>query len=113
VSGLSFANQCGHNSARLLLERAQQTEILKEKTMKRILTHTGLSLVMALCLGAPAAMAKGKTKHSAEHKAAIKKCNEDYAASKKDAAGKKGKDRKDAMTSASKSKKDCIAAAPK
>ncbi|HEV7857781.1 MAG TPA: hypothetical protein VGO91_03960 [Pyrinomonadaceae bacterium] len=81
--------------------------------MKRILTHTGLSLVMALCLGAPAAMAKGKTKHSAEHKAAIKKCNEDYAAAKKDASGKKGKERKEASAAASKSKKDCIAAAPK
>jgi hypothetical protein len=101
------------NSARLLLERAHQTEILKEKTMKRILTHTGLSLVMALCLGAPAAMAKGKTKHSAEHKAAIKKCNEDYAAAKKEAAGKKGKERKEANAAASKAHKDCIAAAPK
>jgi hypothetical protein len=100
------------DSARLLLERAYQTEILKEKTMKRILTHTGLSLVMALCLGAPAAMAT-KHKHSAEHTAAIKKCNEDYAAAKKDAAGKKGKEHKDAMMAASKSKKDCIAAAPK
>jgi hypothetical protein len=115
ASGLSFANQAGHNSARLLLERAYQTEILKEKTMKRILTQTGLSLVMALCLGAPAAMAKGthKPKHSAEHTAAIKKCNEDYAAAKKDAAGKKGKERKEAMAAASKAKKDCIAAAPK
>jgi hypothetical protein len=105
----------GTNSARLLLERARQTEILKEKTMKRILTHTGLSLVMALCLGAPAAMAKDKhkPKHSPEHTAAIKKCNDDYAAAKKDAAGKKGKDRKEAMSAASKSKKDCIAAAPK
>jgi hypothetical protein len=81
--------------------------------MKRILTHTGLSLVMALCLGAPAAMAKGKkTKHTAEHKAAIKKCNEDYTAAKKEASGKKGKDRKDANAAASKSHKDCIAAAP-
>jgi hypothetical protein len=82
--------------------------------MKRILTHTGLALVMALSLAAPAAMAKGKkTKHSAEHKAAIKKCDEDYMAAKKDAAGKKGKDRKDANAAASKTHKDCIAAAPK
>jgi hypothetical protein len=81
--------------------------------MKRILTHTGLALVMALCLGTPAAMAKGKKhKHSAEHKAAIKKCDEDYAAAKKDAAGKKGKEKKDAWAAASKAHKDCIAAAP-
>jgi hypothetical protein len=82
--------------------------------MKRILTHTGLALVMALCLGAPAAMAKGrKAKHSAEHTAAIKKCNEDYTAAKKEANGKKGKDRADAKAAASKAHKDCIAAAPK
>ncbi len=81
--------------------------------MKRILIHTGLALVMALGVGAPAAMAKGKkTKHSAEHKAAIKKCNEDYAAARKAAKGKKGQERKDAMTAASKAHKDCIAAAP-
>ena len=82
--------------------------------MKRILTQTGLSLVMALCLAAPAAMAKGKKpKHSAEHTAAVKKCNDDFAEAKKDAASKKGKDRKDALAAARKAHKDCLASAPK
>ncbi|MGB9179917.1 MAG: hypothetical protein WCB68_11785 [Pyrinomonadaceae bacterium] len=82
--------------------------------MKRILMNTGLSLVLALGLCAPAALAKGKkAKPSAEHVAAIKKCNEDYAAAKKEAMTKKGKERKEALAAAQKAKKECIAAAPK
>lgn len=83
--------------------------------MKRILTHAGLSLAMALALGAPSAMAKGrKAKHSAEHTAAIKKCNEDYAAAKKTAkANTDKKARAEALATAKKAHKDCIAGAPK
>ena len=82
--------------------------------MKRILTNTALSMALALCLGTPAALAKAKkTKASPEHIAAVKKCNEDYAAAVKDAKTKKGKDRKDAMAAAQKAKKECKANAPK
>lgn len=82
--------------------------------MKNIVKHSALALSLALSIGAPAAFARTKkAKPSAEHIAAIKKCNEDFAAAKKDATGKKGKDRKDAMTAASSAKKQCMTAAPK
>lgn len=81
--------------------------------MKNIVKNGALALSLALSVGAPAAFAKPKTKPSAEHTAAIKKCNEDYAAAKKDAMTKKGKDRTAAMAAASAAKKQCIASAPK
>jgi hypothetical protein len=80
--------------------------------MKNVVKNAALALTLALSFGVPATMAKGK-KPSAERVAAIKKCNDDYAAAKKDAMTKKGKDRKAAMTAASAAKKQCIAAAPK
>lgn len=80
--------------------------------MKTILKNTALALSLALSIGVPASLAKGK-KASAERTAAIKKCNEDFASAKKDARGKKGKDRKDAMAAASSAKKQCMANAPK
>ncbi len=80
--------------------------------MKRILTSTALSLALLLGAAAPAAIAKGK-KVSAEHKAAVKKCNEDYNASMKEAKTKKGKERTAAMAAAKAAKKQCIADAPK
>jgi hypothetical protein len=82
--------------------------------MKNIVKHSALALSLALSIGAPAAFAKGKkAKPSAEHVAAVKKCNEDYAAAKKDAAGKKGKERSAAMAAAKATDKQCIAGAPK
>ena len=82
--------------------------------MKRILTYSTLALTLGLSAFSPAVMAKTKRpKHSAEHVAAVKKCNEDYSAAIRDARTKKGKERKDAQTAASKSKKDCLASAPK
>ncbi len=81
--------------------------------MKRILTNSVLTLALALGVSAPAAMAKTKKpKHSAEHTAAIKKCNDDYKAAVKAAKGKKGADRKAAMTDARNARKQCIASAP-
>ncbi|MDT7604068.1 MAG: hypothetical protein QOF61_2065 [Acidobacteriota bacterium] len=79
--------------------------------MKNVVKNAALALSLALSFGVPATLAKGKA--SAARVAAIKKCNEDYAAAKKDAAGKKGKDRKAAMAAASSAKKQCIASAPK
>ena len=82
--------------------------------MKNILTQTALALSLALSTGAPAALGKSKkSKPSAERIAAIKKCNEDYAAAKKDARTKKGKDRAAAMAAAKAADKQCLASAPR
>lgn len=80
--------------------------------MKRILTSTALSLALLLGAAAPAAIAKTK-KVSAEHKAAVKKCNEDYNAASKEAKMKKGKERTAATAAAKAARKQCIADAPK
>jgi hypothetical protein len=81
--------------------------------MKNVLTKAALTLALALSLGAPAALAKTKKpKHSAEHVAAVKKCNDDYKAALKDAKTKKGKDRKDAQAAASAAHKQCLAGVP-
>ncbi len=81
--------------------------------MSKILKHGALALALALSTGAPAALAKGKkTKHSPEHAAAIKKCNEDYKAALKQDKSKKGKERKEADAAARQARKQCIAAAP-
>jgi hypothetical protein len=81
--------------------------------MKNIMRHGALALSLALSVGATASFAKPrKSKPSAEHVAAVKKCNEDYAAAKKDARTKKGKDRSAAMASAKAADKQCIAGAP-
>jgi len=78
--------------------------------MRSILTRTGLTLALALSLGASAAVAKPK--HSAAHIAAVKKCNEDYTAAIKAANALKGKARADAKTKARADRKQCIANAP-
>ena len=80
--------------------------------MRRILTSTALSLALLLGAAAPAAIAKTK-KESAEHKAAVKKCNTDYSAAVKEAKMKTGKERAAAMAAAKAAKKQCIADAPK
>ena len=81
--------------------------------MKNVLTKTMLTLALAVTAGAPAALAKGKKpKHSAEHVAAVRKCNEDYGAALKSAKGLKGKERKDAQSRAKQDHKQCLAAAP-
>jgi len=84
--------------------------------MKRILATSALTLVMALGLGSSVAMAKLFHKHkhhSAEHNAAVKKCNDDYASAKRDAQTKKGADRTSAMTAAKSAHKQCLASAPR
>ena len=78
--------------------------------MRSILTRTGLTLALALSLGASAAVAKPK--HSAAHIAAVKKCNEDYTAAIKAANALKGKARADAKAKARADRKQCIANAP-
>lgn len=80
--------------------------------MKRILTTSALSLALLLGAAAPAAIAKGR-KVSAEHKAAVKKCNSDYNAAVKEARTKQGKERSAALAAAKAARKQCIADAPK
>lgn len=81
--------------------------------MKRTLISTAMALALALGVAAPASLAKGKTKHSAEHNAAVRTCNVNYNAAVKDAKTKKGKERSEAMSAAKTSRKQCIANAPK
>ncbi len=81
--------------------------------MKNVLTKIMLTLALAVTAGAPAALAKAKKpKHSAEHVAAVKKCDEDYSAALKSAKGLKGKERKDAQARAKADRKQCLASAP-
>jgi uncharacterized low-complexity protein len=92
----------------------QLNNLIKEHTMKRILTHAALAAVLALGALTPGVMAKTRRKTpSAEHVAAIKKCNEDYSAAVKADKTKKGKERREADAAARKAKRDCIASAPK
>ncbi len=72
-----------------------------------------MTLALAASAGVPAALAKPrKPKHTAEHVAAVRKCNEDYTAALKSAKGLKGKERKDAQAKARQDRKQCLAAAP-
>jgi hypothetical protein len=70
------------------------------------------ALIIVLGSVTPGAMAKGP-KHSAEHVAAIKKCNEDYKAATVKAKTVSGIDRQRALAHAKASRKQCIASAPK
>ena len=81
--------------------------------MKRLFTSSLLSLSLALCMTSPAVFAKSKQKASPEHKAAVKKCNDDYQAALTDAKSKKGKDHKEAVATAKKNHKECLTSAPK
>lgn len=81
--------------------------------MKNVLTKTLLTLALAVTAGVPAAFAKPKAKHSAEHAAAVKKCNEDYKAALKSSGGLKGKERKEARAKARQEQHQCLAAAPR
>ncbi|HEX7317486.1 MAG TPA: hypothetical protein VF297_26535 [Pyrinomonadaceae bacterium] len=80
--------------------------------MKNVLTKAMLTLALAVTAGAPAALAKTK-RPSAEHVAAVRKCNEDYAAALKSAKSLKGNERKGARATAKTDHKQCLAAAPR
>jgi len=81
--------------------------------MKNVLTKTVLTLALAAAAGVPAALAKPKKpKHSAEHVAAVKKCNDDYAAAKTAASKLKGKERKDALAKAKADHVQCLKNVP-
>jgi len=74
-----------------------------------------MTIALALSLNAPAAMANifHRHKHSAEHKAAVRKCDEDYNAAMRDAHTKRGADRRAAEAAARSAHKQCIASAPR
>ena len=82
---------------------------------KTILTKAALALALALSASAPSVLAKGpkKPKPSAEHVAAVKKCNDDYKAANMAAHRLKGKERSAAMAKAKADRKQCLADAPK
>jgi hypothetical protein len=79
--------------------------------MKKILTTTTLTLALALSAGVSAVSAKGK-KHTPEHAAAIKKCDQDYKAALKEARKKKGAERRTAEQEARSVRKQCVSGAP-
>lgn len=82
--------------------------------MRKNLTRIAMTSALALSVCASAAFAAPrKAKHSAEHTAAIKKCNDDYRAALKEAKTKKGNERKSAEAAARQAHKQCIANAPK
>ena len=82
--------------------------------MKNILARSAVTLAVALSLSAPAALAKHrKPKHSAEHVAAVKKCNADYKAALAAANKLKGKERRDSRAKAKSDHRQCLANAPK
>ena len=84
--------------------------------MKNVLAKTALALALTVTGGAGAALAKApkpkKPKHSAEHVAAVKKCNADYASAKAAANKLKGKARTDARAKAQADHKQCLANVP-
>jgi hypothetical protein len=80
--------------------------------MKNVLTKSMLTLALAFTAASAAAAKPRKPKHSAEHTAAVKKCNEDYSAALKSAKSLKGKERKNAQAAAKSTHKQCLASAP-
>jgi len=82
---------------------------------KNVLTKAALGLVLALSASAPSALAKSakRTKPSAEHVAAVKKCNDDYGGAQKSAHSLKGNERTAALARAKAERKQCMADAPK
>ena len=98
----------------MLHDSRKENLISKEKfmNMKKILIHTGLSLMLAFCLASAPAMAQAQPMHKGkanpEHAAAMKQCHEDFAAAKKEAQAKKGKERKAALAAANKAHKKCL-----
>ena len=79
--------------------------------MKQMLTTSALTLALALSAGVSTTFAKGR-KHTAEHAAAIRKCDADYKAALKEAKTKRGAERKAAERDARTAHKQCVAGAP-
>lgn len=81
--------------------------------MKRITKLMTPMILLVLCTVAPTALAaQKKPAPSAEHKAAVAKCNADFKAAEKEASTKKGQERKDAFAAAKKAHTECLKGAP-
>jgi hypothetical protein len=82
---------------------------------KNVLTKAALGLVLALSASAPSVLARTakRTKPSAEHVAAVKKCGDDYKGAQKSARSLRGKERGAALARAKAERKQCLADAPK
>ena len=82
---------------------------------KKVLTKAALALALVLSAAAPSAVAKSakKPKPSAEHIAAVKKCNGDYKSAQTSAHRLRGKERSAALAKAKADRKQCMADAPK
>lgn len=81
--------------------------------MRRITTLLTPTILVVLCIASPAMSAtQKKPAPSAEHKAAVAKCEADYKAAVKAAKTHKGQEQKDAVAAAKKSRQECMAAAP-
>ena len=81
--------------------------------MKMRLNLAALTMALALTATGFAAPVKAKVKESAAHRAAVRKCNMDYAAARKEAKTKKGTERKEAEAAARQARRQCVADAPK
>lgn len=82
--------------------------------MRKLFSLAAIPLALVLSVGTMASPTKKtKSKPSAAHVAAIKKCGEDYKTAQKAAKMLKGKERKEAEAAAKAARKQCIAAAPK
>lgn len=82
---------------------------------KNVLTKAALGLVLAISASAPSVFAKSakRPKPSAEHVAAVKKCNDDYRSAQKSARSLKGRERSAALAKAKADRKQCLTDAPK
>jgi hypothetical protein len=82
---------------------------------KNVLTKAALGLVLAISASAPSVFAKTakRTKPSADHVAAVKKCGDDYKSAQRSAHSLKGNARTAALAKAKADRKQCLADAPK
>ncbi|HKG12451.1 MAG TPA: hypothetical protein VKB12_03905 [Pyrinomonadaceae bacterium] len=82
---------------------------------KNVLTKAVLVLVLALSASAPSVLAKGakRVKPSAEHVAAVTKCNEDYTSARKSARSLRGRERGAWLAKAKADRRQCLKDAPK
>jgi hypothetical protein len=82
--------------------------------MRRSFRNTVMSVMMAVCLVSPVALAATKTqKQPSAHATAVKACNDTYKEAVKEAKTKKGKEHTEALAAARKAKADCVKNAPK
>ena len=81
--------------------------------MKKVIRVFGfIALTINIAAMVAVAESNNNKKHSAEHKAAIQKCDGDYKAALRDAQSLKGKEKREAEAAAKAQRKQCYANAP-